>query len=95
LVEETNRYCHQHLGTLDEGQSPLPDGTVQEKHLFLAIILQMGHNQDTLERLLVDTRTVVRGVLLGIWWIVTDSATYLDSCIFMTIQKTLTRHHSY
>lgn len=49
LVEETNRYCHQHLETQDEGQSPLPDRIVQEKHLFLAIILQMGHNQDTLE----------------------------------------------
>lgn len=44
-----NRYCHQHLDTLDEGRSPLPDGTVKETHLFWAIILQMGHNQNTLE----------------------------------------------
>jgi hypothetical protein len=46
-------------------------------------------------RLLVDTRTGARGFLVGIRWNITDSATYLDSCIVMTIQKTLTRHHSY
>jgi hypothetical protein len=38
LVEETNRYHHQHLDTLDKGQSPLPDVNVQEMCLFLAII---------------------------------------------------------
>ena len=48
-MEETNRYYHQYLDALDEGQSPLPDMTIQETCLFLAIILQMGHNQrDTL-----------------------------------------------
>jgi hypothetical protein len=50
LLEEKNRYYHQYLDTLHEGQSPLPAMTVQEKYLFLAIIVQMTHNQkDTLE----------------------------------------------
>jgi hypothetical protein len=38
LVEETNRYHHEYLDTLDKGQSPLLDVTVQEICLFLAII---------------------------------------------------------
>jgi len=38
LMEETNRYRHQYLDTLDKGQSPLSDVTVQEMCLFLAII---------------------------------------------------------
>jgi len=54
-----------------------------------------GAQSGDLGRLLVYTSTAVHGVLVGIWWNITDSATYLDSCIFMTIQKTLTRHHSY
>jgi hypothetical protein len=49
LVEETSRYYHQYLDTLD-GQSTLPGMTVQEICLFLAIIVQMGHDQmETLE----------------------------------------------
>ena len=49
MVEETNRYYHQYLDALDEGQSSLPEMTVQEMCLFLAINLQMGHDQrDTL-----------------------------------------------
>jgi hypothetical protein len=49
LVEETKRYYHQCLDALDEGQSPLSDMTVQEMCLFLAVTLQMGHDQrDTL-----------------------------------------------
>ena len=49
LVEETNRYYHQYVDALDEGQTLLPDMTVQETCLFLVIILQMGHDQrDTL-----------------------------------------------
>ena len=43
LVEETNGYYHQHLDTLDEGRSPLPDVTVQEMCSFLTIIVHMGH----------------------------------------------------
>lgn len=50
MVEETNGYCHKYLDTLDDGQSPLPEGTIEEQHLFLEIIVQMEHNQkDTLE----------------------------------------------
>jgi hypothetical protein len=45
LVEETNRYYHQNLDMLDEGCSPLPDLTVQDMYLFLAIIVQVGHDQ--------------------------------------------------
>jgi len=45
LLAETNRYYHQYLDTLDEGQFPLPDMTVQNMCLFLAIIVQMGHGQ--------------------------------------------------
>jgi hypothetical protein len=45
LLEETNRYYHQYWDTLDEGRSPLHEMTVQDMCLFLAIILQMGHNQ--------------------------------------------------
>ena len=49
LVDETNRYYHQYLDALVEGQYPLPDMTVQEMCLFLAITLQTGHDQrDTL-----------------------------------------------
>jgi hypothetical protein len=44
LLEETNRYYHQYLDTLDEGWSPLTHVTVQEICLFLAIIVQMGHD---------------------------------------------------
>jgi hypothetical protein len=39
MMQETNRCYHPYLSALDEGQSPLPDMTVQE------IIDQMGHNQ--------------------------------------------------
>jgi hypothetical protein len=45
LVEETNRYYHPYLDTLDEGRSPLPDVTKQEMYLFLSITVQMGHDQ--------------------------------------------------
>jgi hypothetical protein len=49
-VEDTHRYYHQYLDTLDEGQFPLPYVTVQEMRLFLAIIVQMGHDlRDTLK----------------------------------------------
>lgn len=45
LVEETNRYYHQYLDTLDEWQSPLPYMTVQKMCLFLVIIVQVRHDQ--------------------------------------------------
>jgi hypothetical protein len=44
VVEETNRYYHQYLDTLDGGPSPLPDVTESELFLFLVIIVQMGHD---------------------------------------------------
>jgi len=49
-VEETNRYYHQYFDTLGDGQSPLPDMTVQEMCLFLVIVVQMGHDQRDLLR---------------------------------------------
>jgi hypothetical protein len=45
LVDETNRYYKQYAETLDEGPDPLRDVTVQKIYLFIAIILQMGHDQ--------------------------------------------------
>jgi hypothetical protein len=50
LVVETNRYYHQYRDSLDDGQSPLPDLTVQEMYSLLALILQMQHDiRDTLK----------------------------------------------
>jgi hypothetical protein len=50
LVEETNRYYHQYLDRLEDGPSPRPDVTDSEMFLFLAIIIQMGHDvRDTLK----------------------------------------------
>jgi hypothetical protein len=43
-VEETYRYYHQYLDTLDKWQSLYPNVTSQSICLFLAIIVQMGHN---------------------------------------------------
>jgi hypothetical protein len=44
LVAETNEYHYQYLETLDNDDraSQFPDVTVQEMHLFLALIVQMG-----------------------------------------------------
>ncbi|PNF14553.1 hypothetical protein B7P43_G14961 [Cryptotermes secundus] len=44
LVEETNRYYHQHVDRRQDGPSPRPDVTESEKFLFLGIIIQMGHD---------------------------------------------------
>jgi hypothetical protein len=44
-VEETNRDYYQYMDTLGKRLSTLPDVTVQEMRLSLAIVLQMGHNQ--------------------------------------------------
>jgi hypothetical protein len=50
LVEETNRYYHHNLGTLDDGRSPLPNVSIQEMCVYLDIIVKMRHNQrDTLK----------------------------------------------
>ena len=40
LVVETDRYYHDHLDTLDEGPSPIPDMTEAEVLVFLAITVQ-------------------------------------------------------
>jgi hypothetical protein len=52
-VKETNRYYHKYLDTLDEGCSPLPDVTIQEMYLVSSIIVQMGHDERQIQRLLV------------------------------------------
>ncbi|PNF43126.1 hypothetical protein B7P43_G18025 [Cryptotermes secundus] len=44
LVEETNRYYHQHIERRQDGPSPRPDVTESEMFLFLGIIIQMGHD---------------------------------------------------
>jgi hypothetical protein len=44
VVEETNRYYRQYLETLYDGPSPAHDITECEMFLFLAIIVQMGHD---------------------------------------------------
>jgi len=50
LVEETNRYFHHNVDTVDVRRSPLPNVTIQEMCLYLDIIVKMGHNQsDTLK----------------------------------------------
>jgi hypothetical protein len=52
MVAETNKYYNQYLDTLDSdgGHTQLPDITVKGKYIFLAIIIQTGHDvRDTLE----------------------------------------------
>jgi hypothetical protein len=51
LVEETNRYYWIYFDTLDKGWSPLPDVAIQEMYSFLAIIVQMGHDQKDMIKL--------------------------------------------
>jgi hypothetical protein len=46
LVEETNKYYEQHLDTLHERWSPVPDVTIQEIYFILATIVQMEHGQE-------------------------------------------------
>jgi hypothetical protein len=47
LVTETNKYYNQYLDTLENasGSSRLPDVTVQEMYVPLALIIQMGHDK--------------------------------------------------
>jgi hypothetical protein len=46
LVAENNKYYSQYLDTLDSdcGCSQLLDVTVREMYIFLAIIIQVGHD---------------------------------------------------
>ena len=49
-MEETNRFYQHNFDTLDDGQSPLHNVTIQEMCLYLDIIAKMMHNQrDTLK----------------------------------------------
>jgi hypothetical protein len=46
-VEQTNLYYRQYFDTQDDddaSSSPLPDMTLAEMYLFLALIIQMGHD---------------------------------------------------
>jgi hypothetical protein len=53
LVEQTNLYYKQYFDRQDDdgaSSSPLPDVTLAEMYLFLALIVQMGHDiRDTLK----------------------------------------------
>jgi hypothetical protein len=44
-VGRRDRYYHQYFDTLDEGRFLLLDMTMQEMHLFLPVIVQMGHDR--------------------------------------------------
>jgi hypothetical protein len=63
LLEETNRYYHQYLDTLEEGRFPLPDVTIQEMYYCYADGSLL--NIQT-QRLLVHTRTVFYGLFMEI-----------------------------
>jgi hypothetical protein len=52
LVEKNNRYeyCHHYYDSKGDGNPASKDVTLEEKYLFLALILKMDHNQrDTLK----------------------------------------------
>jgi hypothetical protein len=51
LVQETNQDYHQYFDKQNKGQSlPLPDIMTSEMFLFLALIIQMGHDiQDAMK----------------------------------------------
>jgi hypothetical protein len=48
---------------MDEGHYALPEVTVQDMCVFLAIIVQMGYDLRDTEGLLVGIRTVIYGLL--------------------------------
>ena len=43
LVAETNRYYYDHLDRFYQGAFPQRDVTEAEMHVFLAILISMGH----------------------------------------------------
>jgi hypothetical protein len=55
LVEETNIYYHQYWHILDTRCCPLP---AHEMHLYLAIIFRWDMTKETIQTLLVHTRTI-------------------------------------
>jgi hypothetical protein len=63
LVAEINKFCNKYLDILDDsGHSQLPDMTVKEMYIFLAIIIHNSVNgtcQGHTEMLLGDCRTVL------------------------------------
>jgi hypothetical protein len=77
LVEETNRYYHQYLDSLEDGPSPIPDVTDSKTFLFTGVIIQMGHDirnrlrdyWTTAEQFLMSfySRTLKRGRFLHIF----------------------------
>jgi hypothetical protein len=44
LVEETDRYYHLYLNSLEDGPSPPSDATVSKMFLCLGITIEMGHD---------------------------------------------------
>ncbi len=44
IVTETNRYYHQYLNKVERRPNAEPDGSESEMWVFLALILQMGHD---------------------------------------------------
>jgi hypothetical protein len=47
LVEETNRYYQQYFNTLDKGQFPLPDATIQKTYFFLPLLCRWAMTKRT------------------------------------------------
>jgi hypothetical protein len=91
LVEETKRYYHQHLETVHEGCSTLPDVSIMEKYLFFTIIVHYGSwPKRQTERLLVHTRTVIWGLLQRNTKM-RHCFLYWDFCIIVTTEMNLIR----
>jgi hypothetical protein len=92
LVEETIRYYHQYFDAVNEGQSPLPDMTVQELCLFWAITLQMGHDQrDTLSDYWFWHWNGTSRPFTETLWNKTDCIIYLEFYSLVTLKMNLTR----
>jgi hypothetical protein len=62
-VEETNRYYHRYLDTLDKGQSQLPDVTVQEMCLFWAFLCRWGTIRGTLWKITGRHKNILHDLL--------------------------------
>jgi hypothetical protein len=95
LVAETNKYCNQYLGAPDSDSRCLwlPDMTVQKLCVFLALIIQMGHNEwNTLKDYGALIKFVGHFILTS--WNMIRFVVYWDFYIFVTIwskQSRLTR----
>ena len=80
-MEETNRFYHQYLDTLDERCSPLPDMTVQEMFVLGNYSADGAWSEGHAERLLVDTRTVLH-ILLEKHYEMREIQSYTEICTF-------------